>query len=206
MSVVNVLYTVILYPLVQVIEIAFNLFDKLFDNTGIAIIGVSVTVTLLCLPLYIVAEHWQQVQRDTEKKLKPNTDRIKSVFKGDEQYMILSAFYKENHYHPIMALRSSFGLLIQIPFFMAAYSCLSKMPALQGQSFLFIRDMGKQDALFMIGSFPVNILPIAMTMINIIAGAIYTKGFPVKEKVQIYGMAVIFLVILYASPAGLVLY
>lgn len=206
MSFVNVLYTVILYPLVQVIEIAFNLFDKLFDNTGIAIIGVSVTVTLLCLPLYIVAEHWQQVQRDTEKKLKPNTDRIKSVFKGDEQYMILSAFYKENHYHPIMALRSSFGLLIQIPFFMAAYSCLSKMPALQGQSFLFIRDMGKQDALFMIGSFPVNILPIAMTMINIIAGAIYTKGFPVKEKVQIYGMALIFLALLYTSPSGLVLY
>ena len=120
--------------------------------------------------------------------------------------MILSAFYKENHYHPIMALRSSFGLLIQIPFFMAAYSCLSKMPALQGQSFLFIRDMGKQDALFMIGSFPVNILPIAMTMINIIAGAIYTKGFPVKEKVQIYGMALIFLALLYTSPSGLVLY
>ena len=206
MSFVNILYTTILYPLVQIIEISFKIFDKLFGNTGIAVLGVSLTVTLLCLPLYIVAEHWQQVERDTQAKLKPGIERIKKAFKGDEQYMILSTFYRQNHYHPMMALRSSFGLLIQIPFFMAAYSCLSKLPALQGQSFLFIRDMGQQDAIFRIGNFPVNILPIAMTIINIIAGAIYTKGFPFKEKLQIYGMALIFLVILYSSPAGLVLY
>ncbi len=206
MSFANVLYTIILYPLVQIIEISFMIFNKLFSNTGIAVLGVSLTVTLLCLPLYIVAEHWQQIERDTQAKLKPGIDRIKKAFKGDEQYMILSTFYKQNHYHPMMALRSSFGLLIQIPFFMAAYSCLSKLPALQGQSFLFIRDMGQQDAIFRIGNFPVNILPIAMTIINIIAGAIYTKGFPLKEKLQIYGMALIFLVLLYSSPAGLVLY
>lgn len=206
MSFSSILYTVILYPLVQVIEISYYLFNKLFGNTGIAVLGVSLTVTLLCLPLYIVAESWQQVERDTQAKLKPGIDRIKSVFKGDEQYMILSTFYKQNHYHPIMALRSSFGLLIQIPFFMAAYSCLSKMPALQGQSFLFIKDMGQPDAIFYIGSLPINILPIAMTLINIIAGAIYCKGFSFKEKAQIYGMALLFLVILYNSPAGLVLY
>lgn len=206
MHIGDILYTVIIYPLVQIIEIAFKLIDKLFDNTGIAILGVSFTVTMLCLPLYIVAEKWQQVERDTQKKLKPGIDRIKAVFKGDEQYMILSTFYRQNHYHPMMALRSSFGLLIQIPFFMAAYSCLSNMPALQGQSFAFIRDMGQPDALFYIGNFPINVLPIAMTLINIIAGAIYTKGFPFKEKLQIYGMALIFLVLLYDSPAGLVLY
>lgn len=206
MSFGKILYSIILYPLIQLIEISYTLFDKLFGNTGLSIIGVSFTVTMLCLPLYIVAEHWQQVERDTQTKLKPGIDRIKQTFKGDEQYMILSTFYKQNHYHPMMALRSSFGLLIQIPFFMAAYSCLSKMPALQGQSFLFIRDLGKQDAIFYIGSLPVNILPIAMTIINIIAGAIYTKGFAIKEKLQIYGMALLFLVILYTSPSGLVLY
>lgn len=206
MSLSNILYTIILYPLVQIIEISYKLFDKLFSTSGFSVIGVSLTVTLLCLPLYIVAEHWQKVERDTQTKLKPGIDRIKSTFKGDEQYMILNTFYKQNHYHPMMALRSSFGLLIQIPFFMAAYSCLSNMPDLQGQSFLFIKDMGQQDALFMIGSFPVNILPIAMTLINIIAGAIYTKGFPIKEKLQIYGMALLFLVVLYGSPSGLVLY
>ncbi len=206
MTFANILYTVILYPLVQIIKLAFMVYEKAFDNTGIAILGVSVTVTLLCLPLYIVAEHWQEIERNTQKRLAPYTKRIKQAFKGDEQYMILSTYYRQNHYHPIMALRSSFGLLIQIPFFMAAYSCLSHLPALQGESFLFIRDMGQQDAIFTIGSFPVNILPIAMTAINMISGTIYTKGLPIKEKVQVYGMAIIFLVLLYDRPAGLVLY
>lgn len=206
MTLANILYTVILYPLVQLIEISYKIFDKLFDNTGLSIIGVSFTVTIFCLPLYIVAEHWQQVQRDIDAKLKPGIDRIKQTFKGDEQYMILNTFYKENHFHPLMALRSSFGLLIQVPFFMAAYSCLSSLEALQGQSWLFIRDLSQQDAIFYIGSLPVNILPIAMTIINIIAGAIYTKGFALKDKLQIYGMALLFLVILYSSPSGLVLY
>jgi YidC/Oxa1 family membrane protein insertase len=196
----------IIYPLVQIIELVYGAFDLTFNIPGISIIGVSIAVTLLCLPLYIVAEHWQQVERDTEKKLQPGVDRIKASFKGDEQYMILSTYYRENHYHPIMALRSSFGLLIQIPFFIAAYKYLSELQVLKGVSFLFIRDLGAEDALFHIGSFPVNVLPIAMTIINIIAGAIYCKGFPLKDKLQLYGMALIFLVLLYTSPSGLVLY
>ena len=97
----NFLYTVIIYPLIQIIEFSFVLFDSVFKNEGIAVIGVSLAVSVLCLPLYIVAEHWQQIQRDTEKKLDPGINRIKSVFKGDEQYMILTTFYKENHYHPL---------------------------------------------------------------------------------------------------------
>jgi YidC/Oxa1 family membrane protein insertase len=203
---INFLYTIIIYPLYQIIEFVYRVFFELCSNIGFSVIGVSIAVTLFCLPLYAVAENWQQLERDTQKKLKPGVDRIKKSFKGDEQYMMLSTFYKQNHYHPIMSLRSSFGLLIQIPFFIAAYIFLENNRELAGQSFLFIRNMGAPDKLFSIGSFAVNILPIAMTLINIAAGVIYTKGFPVREKIQIYGMALIFLIILYNSPAGLVLY
>ncbi len=203
----NFLYTIILYPLEQIIEISFSFINKLFNhNIGIAILGVSLTVTLLCLPLYIVAESWQEKERKIQRNMKDGIDRIKKYFKGDEQYMILNTYYRQNHYHPIMALRSSFGLLIQIPFFLAAYHCLSHLPALQGRSFLFIKDMGKPDSIFSIGSFSINILPIAMTLINCISGAIYSKDHGIREKIQIYGMAAIFLIVLYNSPAGLVLY
>jgi hypothetical protein len=56
------------------------------------------------------------------------------------------------------------------------------------------------------GTYSLNILPFIMTIINCISGAVYTKGFPAREKIQIYGMAVVFFVLLYNSPAGLVLY
>ncbi len=199
-------YSLVIYPLTQIIELVFMFCKKLFDHTGIAIIGVSCAVSLLTLPLYIVAEHWQQVERDKQKLMKNQIDKIKAVFKGNEQYMILSTYYRQQHYHPIMALRSAFGLLIQIPFFTAAYACLSHMSALQGHSFLFIRDMGAPDALFMIGNFNVNVLPIAMTLINMISGTIYTRGLSIRDKLQTYGLALLFVVILYDSPAGLVLY
>ena len=80
------------------------------------------------------------------------------------------------------------------------------MQSLQGMPFGFISDLGKEDAMFMIGSFPVNVLPIAMTLINIVSGIIYTKGHPLKAKIQVYGLAAVFLVLLYHSPAGLVFY
>ena len=57
-----------------------------------------------------------------------------------------------------------------------------------------------------IGTLSVNLLPIIMTLINIISSAIFTKGHPLKTKIQLYGMALLFLVLLYGSPAGLVLY
>ncbi len=202
----NFFYTLIIYPLTLIIECSYRLVDELFGAAGLAVIGVSLAVSFLCLPLYYVAEKWQQTEREKQKEMAPGIQRIKKAFKGDEQYMILTTFYKQNHYHPLMALRSSFGLLIQVPFFIAAYSFLSSMPALQGQSFAFIKDMGKPDALFRLGSFPINVLPIAMTAINIAGSAVYTRGFKLKEKLPIYAMALIFLAILYDSPAGLVLY
>ena len=200
------LYNLIIYPLYTVIEIAFTLVNKITHNEGLSVIGVSVAITLLCLPLYAVAEHWQEVEREKQDKMKEGLARIKKAFSGDERYMMTTTFYKQHHYSPIMGLRSSFGLLIQIPFFLAAYAYLSHLTDLQGESFLFIRDMGSPDALFSIGSFSVNILPIAMTLINCGSGIIYSKGHGIREKIQIFGMAAVFLVVLYNSPAGLVLY
>jgi YidC/Oxa1 family membrane protein insertase len=154
------------------------------------------------LPLYSITEKYQQKERDLQKRLKPKIGKIKTVFKGDEQYMILSAYYRQNRYHPFYALRNSLSLIIQIPFFIAAYSYLSHLSILRGASFLFIKDLGAPDALF----YGINILPVIMTFINIISTTVYTKGFDIKEKFQLYGISLVFFLLLYKSPAGLVLY
>ena len=202
----NPLYLIFIYPIELLIELVFQLSYKLWDSCGISLAAVSLAVSFLSLPLYIIAERWQQKERDIQKAFKPEIDEIKAVFKGDERYMILSTFYRQNHYHPVMALRSSISLMIQVPFFIAAYVYLSNLEMLKGQSLWFIKDLGAPDQLFSVGGFPINILPIAMTVINIIASAVYVKGFAFKEKLQLYGMAALFLVLLYNSPAGLVFY
>ncbi len=202
----NFLFTIIITPIIQILEFFFTLFYEITSNQGIAVIGLSFVVTLCTLPLYMVAEKWEETERNIQKAMKPTIDNIKAVFKGDEQYMIISTYYRQNHYHPLMTLRSSFSLLIQIPFFISAYTFLSHLETLKGVQFLFIKDFGNPDATFHIGTFAVNVLPILMTLINITSGLIYSKGHGIREKIQIFGCAAVFLILLYNSPAGLVVY
>jgi len=202
----ELLFNIFIFPIVQIIEISFTIAFRILKNRALAIIGVSAAVTVCTMPLYFIAEKWQRAERELQKKLKPKIDKIKSVFKGDEQYMLLSAYYRQNHYHPIYSLRNSLSILIQIPFFIAAYSYLSHLDLIKGASFLFIKDLGAPDSLFSLGGIKINILPILMTIINCVSGAIYTREHALRDKLQIYGMALIFLFLLYNSPAGLVFY
>jgi len=200
------LYTVFIAPLELLFEVFFNFFMKGFNNYGLAIIGLSLVITVITLPLYHVAEKIQQKERDDRKRLESGIRRIKETFKGDERFMMLSTFYRQNNYHPAYVLRGSVGLLIQVPFFIAAYHFLSHLQQLHGSSFYFIEDLGKPDQLLSFGTMRINLLPILMTIINIGSGIIYTQGFAFRDKAQLYGMAGLFLLILYNSPAGLVLY
>jgi len=202
----DIFYTIVISPIVQIIEFVYVFFYKVFKNTVFSVLGVSLTVSFLSLPLYIMAERWQNLERDTNRRLKPAVNKIKSVFSGDERFMILSTFYRQNHYHPLYSLRSSIGLIVQIPFFIAAYSFLSHLEVLRGVSFLYIKDISLPDSLFRIDNFSVNFLPIAMTLINCAAGIVYTQGLSTRDKIQVYGMAALFLILLYNSSAALVLY
>jgi hypothetical protein len=67
-------------------------------------------------------------------------------------------------------------------------------------SFLFIKNLGSQDCL--LGG--VNLLPVLMTLINILTVMLMTPTQ--KERRKSYVIAVFFLIFLYTSPAGLVLY
>ncbi len=200
------LYSICIFPIAEIIEIFFTILYRVTNSYGAATVGLSFVVTLLTLPIYMVAEHWQDVERKKEMAMAPKVARIKKGFRGDERFMILSAYYREQHYKPYYALRSAFSILIQIPFFMAAYSLLSQMQALRGCSFWFLEDLGKPDGMIRVGGVTLNLLPIAMTLFNCVAGYIYSKGHPLKEKIQIYGMAALFFLILYQSPSGLLLY
>ena len=206
MSFPTLLYTFLISPLELLFEVIFTIANKIIGNPGISIIALSIAVNFLVLPLYKRADELQAEERDIQAKMAYRIKRTKQTFKGDERFFMLQEYYRINKYKPIYALKSSASLLLQIPFFIAAYRLLSGMQSLQGMPFGFIADLGKEDASFMIGSFPVNILPILMTAINIISGVIYTKGHPLKSKIQVYGLAVVFLVLLYHSPSGLVFY
>ena len=206
MTILSVLYTLIITPLELLFEVIFSIANRLIGNAGLSIVFLSLAVNFLVLPLYKRADELQAEERDVQARMASRLKHIKSTFKGDERFFMVQEYYRINHYKPVYALKSSVSVLLQIPFFIAAYNLLSGMQGLQGMKFGFIADLGKEDAMFMIGNFPINVLPILMTIINVVSGIIYTKGHPLKEKVQVYGLAAVFLVLLYRSPSGLVFY
>ena len=206
MSFGSILYQLLLSPLTLILEAVYAAAYHFLRSYGAAIIPLSIAVNLLLLPFYNRADAIQEQEKDRQKRMEPFVDHIKKTFKGDERYMMLQAFYKENNYKPVYALKSSIALLLQIPFFIAAYNFLSDLPVLQGASFWVIKDLGQPDKLLTIGGLTINVLPVLMTLINVVSSEIYTKGLKFKDKIQLHGMAMIFLVLLYNSPSGLVLY
>lgn len=206
MSIGTILYTLLIRPLELLYEIIFSVSNIFIGNAGLCIIVLSLTVNILVLPLYKRADELQAEEREKQKKLEKWTKHIKKTFKGDERFLMLQTYYRQNDYKPVYSLKGSLSLILQVPFFIAAYRFLSGLESIRGLSFGPIHDLGNQDALFMIGDFPINILPILMTLINIMSGYVYTKGQPLKTKLQLYGVALVFLVLLYHSPSGLVFY
>lgn len=206
MTFFSVLETFLLGPLKLVFEIIFQAAYRFIHYPGVAIIALSLLMNILVLPLYKRADQMQEKARDTEASLKRGVTHIKKTFSGDEKMMMLQTYYRQNNYSPVNALRGSVSLLLEIPFFMAAYQFLSSLSALEGSSFGPISDLSKPDGLIVIGTLTINALPIIMTLINVVSSAIYLKGFPLKTKIQLYAMAAFFLVFLYNSPAGLVFY
>ncbi|MGI5977425.1 MAG: membrane protein insertase YidC [Candidatus Limivicinus sp.] len=206
MSFPEVLLTFFIKPLEALLELVYIVAYRLTNNPGISIIGMSLIMNLLLLPLYNRTDAIQAEAIETEKRLKPYVKHIKKTFKGNEQFMMLQTCYRQNNYKPTDALKGLSPLLLEIPFFMAAYNFLSGLGLLSGAAFGPISDLGTPDGLISAGGLSVNLLPILMTLINVISGIIYTKDAPAKTKVQLYGMAALFLVLLYNAPAGLAFY
>lgn len=206
MSISDIFNSILIMPLKLFFEFIFHIAHLATGSPGLSIVVLSLIMNLLVLPLYRRADAIQEEQRLTELRLRDGIAHIRKTFRGDERMMILQTYYKQNHYRPTDVFRQSVSLLLEIPFFMAAYQFLSHLQILNGASYEFIRDLGVQDGLLVLGNLHINILPIVMTAVNLVSCVIFTKGHPLRTKIQLYAMALFFLFFLYDSPAGLVFY
>lgn len=206
MSFLEIVGTLLLKPLQLIFEIIYMVTNRLIGNPGVSIAVLSFVMNLLVLPLYRRADAMQEEERRMEVKLQKGVAHIKKTFKGDEQMLMIRTYYRQNDYKPVYILRGTVSLFLEIPFFIAAYRFLSGLDLLNGVAFGPIPDLGSPDAMFQFSRLHINVLPFIMTAVNLVSCIIFTKGSPAKTKIQLYGMAVFFLIFLYDSPSGLVFY
>lgn len=206
MNLIKICYIILIQSIELFLELFFSLSLKITGDYGTAIIVLSIIVNTLILPLYSRADMIQEQEVLRRNSLEKWVKHIRKNFKGDERFLMLQTYYRQNDYKPIYVLKGSFSLLLQIPFFIAGYHFLSNLQSLNEVSFGFIKNLGRPDGLLSIGGISINVLPVLMTSINMISTVIYTKGKPLSMKLQLYITALIFLILLYNSPSGLVLY
>ena len=166
MSFFTILEMLLIGPLKLVFEIIFVIANRLINNPGLSVIALSLVMNILVLPLYRRADAMQEEARIIDMKLADGVAHIKKSFSGDERMMILQTYYRQNNYKPTDALHGSVSLLLEIPFFMAAYQFLSNASALNGASLGPIADLGTPDGLIVIGSVTINLLPILIDLIS----------------------------------------
>ncbi len=203
----QILYNILITPLELFIEVIYTCSFRIIHNAGVSILTVSLFVNLILLPLYLRADALSTEEMKRQKSLSFWQKYIRNAFEKEERFFRLNSYYREMNYRPIMATYSIIPLLLQIPFFMAAFHFFSNLNELSRNSFWVIGNLSMPDGIIPLpGNNAMNLLPIVMTVFNCLSVYVYSKNMLLKDKLRSYAIALIFLLLLYQSPSGLVLY
>lgn len=200
MQVAEFLDNLFLRPLMLICEGLFLWILSLVRSPGVALILLGICVNLLLLPLYFQMERSGRRERERRSAMTREIARIKGAFKGRERYFYIQTIHHHFQYQPLRALFTASDLFLQVIVFSTAYRYLKDLALLEGVPFLGIADLGEPDGLLS----GVHLLPLLMTLANL-ASVLYYVDDKGKRR-QGFFLALIFLVLLYSSPSGLVLY
>lgn len=187
-----------LQPLMVIYQALFRFPDWL--STGGQIIAFAIMLNLLLSPVYRQMEVRARLDRQKREPMAREVARMKANFRGRERYFYVQVTHRQYRYHPIQALITSNELFLQIFVFASVFHFLSSPGLLNGATFGPIADLSQPDGL--LGT--INFLPLLMTAVNIMSVLCYIKER--NQRLQAIALALVFLVLLYPSPAGLVLY
>ncbi|PIP19733.1 MAG: hypothetical protein COT38_05375 [Candidatus Omnitrophica bacterium CG08_land_8_20_14_0_20_41_16] len=193
--------------LLQTLEFLY----KIVHNWGWAIILLSLLVYLVLYPLSL-----KQMRSMKEMQvLQPKIEELRKANKDNPQKLNkeIMELYRE---HKVNPLGGCLPLILQIPVFFALYNALMRSVVLKGAKFLWIKDLSEPDRLIVLPqSIPIlgnelNILPIIMAIGMFvqqkISSASASGASAEQQKIMIIVMPVIFGLIFYRMPSGLVLY
>lgn len=189
--------------------IALKFLNQFVHNFGWAIILLTVLIKGAFTPL----THMSFQSMKKMQALQPKLKNLQERYKGDPSKLNkeMMGLYKRNKVNP---MGGCLPMLLQIPIFIAFYQVLNETIELKGAPFIFwIRDLSEPDRLFQLPfSIPFigdsfNFLPLLM-----IASQYYQQkltpqaGMTPEQTKMMEFMPLIFGVMFYQMPSGLVLY
>jgi len=189
-------------PIENLMKWLLDSFFFILGNYGLAIVLLSILINILIYPLICLSDRYIKDDKDIKDRMKEDIANIKKSYSGRERYFYIRTIYRQFGYSNLSSLKASIGLIIQIPFFFAAFNFLDNYSPFKGVSFGLISDLSMPDNLL----FGQNLLPILMTIINLASVYFYSRDTTQRDKLQLSGLSAIFLVFLYFESSALLLY
>jgi YidC/Oxa1 family membrane protein insertase len=190
-----------------------QMFYGLTKNYGVAIVLLSLVISLIMLPLTRKSLHSMKEMQ----KIQPETELIRKQYSDNPQKMNkeIMELYKKHKINPI---GGCLPMLLQIPIFFSLYQVLLRSVELKGAPFLWIKDLAEPDAAFALPAalrnLPflgghINILPILMAIAMAFQQKLSqggSKKMSEQQRLMAGIMPIMFGLIFYNMPSGLVLY
>ncbi len=190
-----------------------ELLVKVVVNYGLAV----VLLTLLIKAILFKLTFKQHASMLKMQKLAPELKYLTEQYKGDKQQLAVKQMelWKKNGVNP---LGGCLPMLIQIPIFIALYNTFNYSADMRGHSFLWIPDLTLPDQVWgmaipflnnwVLSFNPLPILYIAATAVMSFTQPIPPSTDPQQEQMakMMRWMPIVFGVIFYNMPSGLVLY
>ena len=180
-------------------------------NWGVAIVLLSLAIYFVLFPLTLKQMHSMKRMQE----LQPKIEKIRQIYKDNPQKLNkeVMELYRKEKANPFSGC---LPMLLQIPIFFALYQSLIRSVELKGANFLWIKDLSEPDRLIILSnSLPVigkeiNILPVLMMIMMFLQqkfSAMPSAGSSQEQqRLMMILFPVLFGIIFYHMPSGLVLY
>jgi len=84
---------IVFEPIIWILRILYEFNLSITGSYGFSIIMLSVEVTLIMTPLYIIAEKWKISEQNIQFQMKKDIESIKNHYSGQKRFLLI----KETH-------------------------------------------------------------------------------------------------------------
>ena len=184
---------------------------------GVTIILLSLLFRIFILPANVLLTRTQRNVSHIQARLAPELETIKANFSGEEAHNKFMAAHKAQGVTPFYNLKPLLLTMAPVPFLIAIFNVLGESDQIARHSFIWISDLAYPDAVFDFGVHipllgnSINLLPILMTLLTVFAALLHQNKIVSakelrKQKLNLYFMALGFLLLFYPFPSAMVLY
>ncbi|MGF1453235.1 MAG: YidC/Oxa1 family insertase periplasmic-domain containing protein [Opitutales bacterium] len=169
---------------------------------GFAIVALTIIIKAILWPLTRIQVRSAKRMAELQGPMKELQEKYKDDPEGRQK-----ATMKLFQDHKVNPAAGCLPILVQMPIFIGLFFMLRTSSELRFAPFLWINDLSVPDTLFSIGPLPFNLLPLAMVAAQVMQMRLTpSPSADPSQKAIMQFMPVIFLVICYNFPSGVVLY